>query len=117
MFLRKTNINYNNQQLEITGIYCRYIIYINNISSIPGDNLRCFILDTPDEKFELKAFCAVTTNSHTTQIQESESSEELPHISLLMLLKLSTGTSCNQFLKCVYAILLFCQFIFPGSLL
>lgn len=52
------------------------------------------VADNPDQKIELKAFCAEVVNDHEVLSKEQEKYKELPTIS-----KVSSGDVLNNFLQ------------------
>ena len=69
-------------------------IPINKISSLSSGEFVGMVADNPDQKIELKAFCAEVVNDHEVLSKEQEKYKELPTIS-----KVSSGDVLNNFLQ------------------
>lgn len=64
----------NSKQLELA-------IPINKISSLSSGEFVGMVADNPEEKIELKAFCAEIINDHKALEKERSNYKELPHFS------------------------------------
>ena len=77
----------NSKQLELA-------IPINKISSLSSGEFVGMVADNPDQKIELKAFCAEVINDHQALVNEQADYADLPVISTV-----STADVFNNFLQ------------------
>jgi hypothetical protein len=77
----------NSKQLELA-------IPINKISSLSSGEFVGMVADNPEEKIELKAFCAEVINDHNALENEQANYKELPHFS-----KVETKDVLDNYLK------------------